>query len=530
MKIYVKQGNNEPILINDEYYVEFTKSATLFEDSFRLGKTICESYSLKLDKEANLSISALNNPDLFLIKDDNNNLLKTLYVDEVEFDDTTSIYKLADGMIKFNFGYDAEPLISIKGYATLLEILQDICEKAGIETDIESFASDDLQVSWYDNTITARNYLQFIGEINNCFFVMTPDNKLAMKQFINVSQTEENDEVIYIQTPIIKANISYDFISDYKVGIQHTITRVVYDNGQNVWTYGEDTGETYYVDTANVFITSSDQVERIYNNLKGFTYYNFTSQNIPIDNLSAGDLINFINENEEEIITFAQYSGLNYMGDSWFGGISLEVKNSKQEETEIINTTEKIKRLKITIDRDNNIIKQEITETNNQVANNTSSINNNYQEIIQKLGNTVDDNELEAFKQSMITQLDATQLQISNIESIVTTDGVEYVRNTSGTFDKNGLTMTQDGANTKSILNQNGMDIQDVQGSSIGGESLLFAGYVDNNKATSNQELAPYVGQTIVYTRNMIVKNYLTIGTHSRIEDYENGTGVFHLD
>ena len=56
-------------------------------------------------------------------------------------------------------------------------------------------------------------------------------------------------------------------------------------------------------------------------------------------------------------------------------------------------------------------------------------------------------------------------------------------------------------------------------------KTILFAGYVDEN----NSEFADYEGQTIVATDNIIVQNYLVIGTHSRLEDYESGTGCFYI-
>ena len=61
-----------------------------------------------------------------------------------------------------------------------------------------------------------------------------------------------------------------------------------------------------------------------------------------------------------------------------------------------------------------------------------------------------------------------------------------------------------------SKLNEAGLEINDATGSSE--ESLLFAGYDKN------------IGETIVKSKNMTVEKYLTIGTYSRIEDYEKGT------
>ena len=39
-----------------------------------------------------------------------------------------------------------------------------------------------------------------------------------------------------------------------------------------------------------------------------------------------------------------------------------------------------------------------------------------------------------------------------------------------------------------------------------------------------------YKGQTIVATENILVKKYLVVGSHTRFEDYETGTGCFYLE
>ena len=56
-------------------------------------------------------------------------------------------------------------------------------------------------------------------------------------------------------------------------------------------------------------------------------------------------------------------------------------------------------------------------------------------------------------------------------------------------------------------------------------EYVLFAGYVNDN----NTQYEKYKGQTIVASENMLVSNYLVVGEHSRLENYENGTGIFVL-
>ena len=48
-------------------------------------------------------------------------------------------------------------------------------------------------------------------------------------------------------------------------------------------------------------------------------------------------------------------------------------------------------------------------------------------------------------------------------------------------------------------------------------QNLMYAGYDEE------------IGETIVKSKNMVVGKYLTVGTYSRTEDYEEGTGVFWI-
>ena len=89
------------------------------------------------------------------------------------------------------------------------------------------------------------------------------------------------------------------------------------------------------------------------------------------------------------------------------------------------------------------------------------------------------------------------------------------LKSTTLTADDEGLTVDKNDSKTKSNLDADGLEIIDKTGASQ--EVLLEAKY--------DEEL----GETIVRSKNMRVEKYLNIGTHSRIEDYENGTGVFWI-
>lgn len=123
--------------------------------------------------------------------------------------------------------------------------------------------------------------------------------------------------------------------------------------------------------------------------------------------------------------------------------------------------------------------------------------------------------EITEIKKTVKTTQEASELAIRVTEDIQK-NGVSKVKTETGyTFDKEGLKIEKNGAKTKSKYDEAGMSIIDNTGSSE--ENLLFAGY---DKDT---------GETVVKSKNMTVEKYLTMGKHSRIEDYETGTGIFYV-
>lgn len=162
-----------------------------------------------------------------------------------------------------------------------------------------------------------------------------------------------------------------------------------------------------------------------------------------------------------------------------------------------------------------------LNDMQNDISKNKTDINNNYQDLVNQIDKKASDEELIVVKNSVETMQTKLNAQIAVTEEILA-EGVSKVTTTSGTFDKNGLTIEKSGAETKTRVNQIGVNVKDT-----GDNDALFAGYVDENKAEENEKLKSYKGQTVVYSNNMIVENYLTIGSHSRLEDYEDGTGIF---
>lgn len=187
-------------------------------------------------------------------------------------------------------------------------------------------------------------------------------------------------------TPSMKT-ISIDDCADFKIGEKHKITRVAYELGALKYEYGDQTGNTLYLNGENVFITEQREVEEIYNEIKDFEFYSFTTTNCPIDfDLKVGDIITF-DDGLNIYPTIVSYD-LEYYG-GWNGGYSLNVNTEKQEETKLVGNAQKIKDLTIKVDRESNKITQAIQEIDNQNKK-ISSVEQTVNELNSKIGDIAD--------------------------------------------------------------------------------------------------------------------------------------------
>ena len=152
-----------------------------------------------------------------------------------------------------------------------------------------------------------------------------------------------------------------------------------------------------------------------------------------------------------------------------------------------------------------------------EIATTTS---NNYQELSKKFNDYAPTTKTLQLEQSLTT-LQTNTYTKTEINTKLTDGSVTKVQTTSGTFDENGMHYAKTNAPTTTTINEVGVGTK----KSNADEYVLFAGYVDDN----NAQYEKYKGQTIVASENMLVSNYLVVGEHSRMENYENGTGIFVL-
>lgn len=128
LNIYI---NN--VTIDKKYILDCKPSQQLFSnEEFALGPVTAQAIELKLYKT--IIPATINN--VYIESGIEEEVIPVGYfnVDNISKDDNYTVtLKLIDDMIKFEFNYDGSKLVNKKGYATIIEVLKDICSKAKVE-------------------------------------------------------------------------------------------------------------------------------------------------------------------------------------------------------------------------------------------------------------------------------------------------------------------------------------------------------------------------------------------------------------
>lgn len=248
-------------------------------------------------------------------------------------DKNKTTIKLRDNSVKFDFNYNAEPLIDsndiyelttdtiyqagtsyykyenntytllvvdvdykvgdaitsnniyIKYNAvTKLQILQDICTKAGVTCNISSFIGSTDLIGIYDNTITARQYIADLAE--NAGRIATIDR---------------NGELIFVDiNNLVTWNIPLSIVEKYEKGKPYKIGKVVFEDGIIRYETPSTNYNILYLDASNPYINSQTQVSAILEEVNAFEIDSATTGKILGNPAIDGyDLINIYNDKVE---------------------------------------------------------------------------------------------------------------------------------------------------------------------------------------------------------------------------------------
>ena len=346
-------------------------------------------------------------------------------------------------MIKFEFNYDGSELIS-KGEATLLQVAQDICNKAGVELGSTSFLNSDKKVSVYDNTVTAREYISYIAESAGCFACIDREGKLCFREFYQ-DETE----------------ISLEMFGEYKWGEEFKISKVSYEDGVRSFKFGDNTRNNLWINQENMYIVDEDQVQKIYNKIKDLTVNTFEGKVIIDPAIDIGDKIVI---NGKNVI----YQGEMSLEGRFTAQISSKIQIKQKEETTVKKESQKVvnRRVQSRIDQAEGKIEQlveETTENTKNIAKQEISINGIIQEVSKKvdetkLGTAIEQN-YEHVKVAWNQISDFIQMMIINKNASLAI--LDKDKNVMMALDKNGQHFYKSDGNT--VFGEMGVQTVDKQ-------------------------------------------------------------------
>ena len=247
--VYIPLGvfniQDEPVNNNGKYIIKLRDNRVKFEFNYDAKPLIDNQYKVTEDTH-------------YLINKEYYSLVSSVYVLLVEGTD----YEIGDEI--------SGTIYDKKGTATKRQILDDICYQAGVEHEVYHFDGEDDEIGIYDNSIKGNVYIAYLAEQCGQVPVINRYGKLI---FIDLS-----DAVVW--------RIPLRIVSDdYRIGDKFKIDRVVYESG--IIKYESSNNEalgTLFLNSANPYITSQEQIDLIYNKLKDFEIDSISLNNSMLGN------------------------------------------------------------------------------------------------------------------------------------------------------------------------------------------------------------------------------------------------------
>lgn len=356
----------------------------------------------------------------------------------------------------------------------------------------------------YDNTVSARTYLSYIAEQAGGIAVIGRDGKLYIKTIGESSVT-----------------LPLKLFKTFKWGEKFKITRVRYDDGIQLFEKGDTTGNTVYISQDNMYIVDQDQINNIYNTLKGLEFYSFEGESIIDPALDTGDIVVIDGKN-------VIYQGSMQFSGRWIANIESKIQCKAKEET--TTRTPSQRTINRRVESNINQIDGKITQLTEETTENTQKITKVEQDV-----NGIT-SKVSSVEQSVenITKIEGTAegkniyIDDASAEPLIdiilegesqqaTRSGKNLLDNTATTKISNGITFT---VNSDKTVNVNGTN--DTSANS----SLIINRY-DLSPGTYILNGCPSGGASNTY-RLAIQEtgSYSVLGSI----DIGNGSGEFTID
>lgn len=207
----------------------------------------------------------------------------------------------------------------------------------------------------YDNTVSARTYLSYIAEQAGGIAVIGRDGKLYIKTIGESSVT-----------------LPLKLFKTFKWGEKFKITRVRYDDGIQLFEKGDTTGNTVYISQDNMYIVDQDQINNIYNTLKGLEFYSFEGECIIDPALDTGDIVVIDGKN-------VIYQGSMQFSGRWIANIESKIQCKAKEET--TTRTPSQRTINRRVESNINQIDGKITQLTEETTENTQKLTKIEQDV-----------------------------------------------------------------------------------------------------------------------------------------------------
>lgn len=207
----------------------------------------------------------------------------------------------------------------------------------------------------YDNTVSARTYLSYIAEQAGGIAVIGRDGKLYIKTIGESSVT-----------------LPLKLFKTFKWGEKFKITRVRYDDGIQLFEKGDTTGNTVYISQDNMYIVDQDQINNIYNTLKGLEFYSFEGESIIDPALDTGDIVVIDGKN-------VIYQGSMQFSGRWIANIESKIQCKAKEET--TTRTPSQRTINRRVESNINQIDGKITQLTEETTENTQKLTKVEQDV-----------------------------------------------------------------------------------------------------------------------------------------------------
>lgn len=388
------------------------KSSVSFAEGYLIGNAPVIQIDLKFDNYDGI-LDNLDINEYWEVQETNTSAKRYFKVyDQPERYTKTLSLKLYDDNHLLDIPYDTklEYPVTIKDQLDEIESLTGlIISRSNIPSNILS-----KDVAWYDNTIVIRNYLGWIAEL---FGANVFANGKKAIEFVPIKKT------IFADT---------DTLTEYEKNELYKVTRVYYENGLDSLSCGDETGNTLYLDTNNLYIDNQEIIDGIYSSLNGLTFYSAKSiKMIAIDDLLPGKLVNYNNEfNFMTIDVSTSFKGGQFLLCDVDGTVT--TKNEERVIKKISNST-RIRKLQIIQDQEKNrldIIAKEQDGLNDRIG--QLSVADREIEAIIKEKTTI---ETEDGDVSIAEYVENMKVDITGItNTIQTTSGNNLIRDSIGCF------------------------------------------------------------------------------------------------